>query len=79
MTAHVWQTWEAQFGPGTVKQWASGALAFHANSKLLEAEMRALLERDICYVPNGVDEKFFRRLRQAIAIAAQFVVPMRDL
>lgn len=63
MTAHVWQTWEKQFGPGTVKQWASGALAFHANSRLLEAEMRALLDRPICYVPNGVDEKFFRRLR----------------
>lgn len=63
MTAHVWQTWEKQHGPGTVRKWAEGALAFHANSRLLEAEMRALLERPICYVPNGVDEKFFKRLR----------------
>jgi glycosyltransferase involved in cell wall biosynthesis len=63
MTAHVWQTWEQQHGPGTVRKWASGALAFHANSRLLEAEMQALLERPICYVPNGVDEQFFRRTR----------------
>lgn len=63
MTAHVWQSWEKQHGPGTVQKWASGALAFHANSLLLEAEMRALLARPICYVPNGVDEGFFRRTR----------------
>lgn len=63
MTAHVWRTWEAQHGPGTVRKWATGALAFHANSRMLEAEMRALLERPICYVPNGVDESFFRRIK----------------
>lgn len=63
MTAHVWQTWEKQHGPGTVRSWASGALAFHANSRMLEREMRALLERPIAYVPNGVDETFFRRTR----------------
>jgi glycosyltransferase involved in cell wall biosynthesis len=63
MTAHVWKTWEQQHGPGTVRKWASNALAFHANSKLLEAEMRALLDRPICYVPNGVDENFFQRYR----------------
>lgn len=63
MTAHVWETWEKQYGPGTVRKWASGARAFHANSRLLEAEMRTLLERPICYVPNGVDEKFFHRTR----------------
>lgn len=63
MTAHVWRTWEEQHGAGTVRKWASGALAFHANSCLLEAEMRALLERQIFYVPNGVDEQFFRRVR----------------
>jgi len=63
MTAHVWRTWETQHGPGTVRAWASGALAFHANSRLLEAEMRALLQRPICYVPNGVDEAFFRRTK----------------
>lgn len=64
MTAHVWKTWEAQHGPGTVRKWAAGSLAFHANSRLLENEMRALLERPIHYVPNGVDEGFFRRLRR---------------
>jgi hypothetical protein len=64
MTAHVWRTWEQQHGPGTVRKWAAGALAFHANSKLLEAEMHALLERPICYVPNGVDELFFSRRRR---------------
>jgi glycosyltransferase involved in cell wall biosynthesis len=63
MTAHVWQTWEQQHGTGTVRKWASGALAFHANSRLLEAEMHTLLERPIWYVPNGVDEQFFRRTR----------------
>jgi glycosyltransferase involved in cell wall biosynthesis len=64
MTAHVWPTWERQHGPGTVRRWASSARAFHANSRLLEAEMARLLERPICYVPNGVDEGFFRRTRQ---------------
>ena len=63
MTAHVWRTWEAQHGAGTVKRWASSALAFHANSKLIEAEMRELLGREIHYVPNGVDEAFFVRQR----------------
>jgi glycosyltransferase involved in cell wall biosynthesis len=63
MTAHVWRTWESQHGAGTVRKWAAGALAFHANSRLLEAEMRALLERPIHYVPNGVDANFFRRTR----------------
>lgn len=67
MTAHVWQTWEQQYGPGTVAKWATGALAFHANSRLLEAEMRGLLDRPICYVPNGVDEAFFRRTRARAA------------
>jgi glycosyltransferase involved in cell wall biosynthesis len=64
MTAHVWQTWEKQHGPGTVQKWAANARAFHANSRLLEAEMRALLGRPIWYVPNGVDEAFFRRTRE---------------
>lgn len=64
MTAHVWPTWERQHGPGTVRRWASSARAFHANSRLLEREMAALLERPIAYCPNGVDETFFRRTRQ---------------
>lgn len=63
MTAHVWSTWEQQLGAGTVQKWARDALAFHANSRLLEHEMRGLLQRPICYVPNGVDEKFFQRIR----------------
>lgn len=67
MTAHVWRTWEEQHGAGTVRGWAKDARAFHANSKLLEAEMVALLGRPIAYVPNGVDETFFRRLRPRAA------------
>jgi glycosyltransferase involved in cell wall biosynthesis len=63
ITAHVWKTWEERFGAGTVRGWSKGALAFHANSRLLEAEVRALLGRPIDYCPNGVDETFFRRLR----------------
>jgi glycosyltransferase involved in cell wall biosynthesis len=63
MTAHVWQTWERQHGIGTVREWARGARAFHANSKMLEREMQALLGRPICYVPNGVDEQFFKRTK----------------
>lgn len=61
ITAHVWQTWEQRHGVGTVAAWARPALAFHANSKLLEAEMRQLLHRPIHYTPNGVDAEFFRR------------------
>jgi glycosyltransferase involved in cell wall biosynthesis len=63
MTAHVWRTWEEKYGAGTVRRWAKSALAFHANSRLLENEMSALLERPIVYVPNGVDDAFFRRSR----------------
>lgn len=63
MTAHVWPTWEAQHGPGTVKRWAASARRFHANSVLLVREMAQLLDREIDYCPNGVDETFFRRLR----------------
>lgn len=64
MTAHVWRTWEQKYGAGTVRRWASAARAFHANSLMLVREMEVLLERPICYVPNGVDEAFFRRTRQ---------------
>lgn len=64
MTAHVWPTWEQKHGAGTVRRWSEAARAFHANSRLLEAEMAALLQRPICYCPNGVDETFFRRTRQ---------------
>jgi glycosyltransferase involved in cell wall biosynthesis len=63
MTAHVWQGHERQHGPKKLRGWADGARVFHANSRLLEVEMAAILQRPICYVPNGVDEKFFRRTR----------------
>jgi glycosyltransferase involved in cell wall biosynthesis len=63
ITAHVWPTWERQHGPGTVRRWAEGARAFHANSLLLCDEMKRLLDRKIHYCPNGVDETFFRRTR----------------
>lgn len=64
MTAHVWTTWERQHGAGTVRRWSASARAFHANSRLLEAEMRELLGRPIHYCPNGVDETLFRRTRE---------------
>lgn len=63
MTAHVWKTWEERHGAGTVARWASTARAFHANSVLLRDEMAELLKRPIHYVPNGVDENFFKRTR----------------
>ncbi len=63
MTAHVWRSWEEKHGEGTVRGWALGARAFHANSRLLEGEMLQLLKRPIAYCPNGVDETFFRRVR----------------
>lgn len=61
ITAHVWPTWEQREGKGTVRKWASKAVAFHANSKLLQREIQEHLGRDVWYVPNGVDETFFRR------------------
>jgi glycosyltransferase involved in cell wall biosynthesis len=60
ITAHVVQTWEAK-SPGCVRQWADRSIGFHANSKMLQREMEAFLKRPIFYVPNGVDESFFRR------------------
>lgn len=63
ITAHVWRTWDARHGEGTVRRWASEADAFHANSKLLQAEMESYLGGHVYYVPNGVDESFFKRLR----------------
>lgn len=63
MTAHVWDGHIRQRGEERVRAWCDGALAFHANSKLLETEMRERLARTIHYVPNGVDEAFFRRQR----------------
>lgn len=63
ITAHVWQTWERTEGKGTVRRWAGRARGVHANSKLLQAEMEAYLGKPVYYVPNGVDEQFYRRLR----------------
>lgn len=65
ITAHVWQTWEQRYGSGTVRRWASAARGFHANSKLLQVETEAYLGKSVWYVPNGVDETFFRRTRRA--------------
>jgi len=63
MTAHVMQTWETNVGPGTVAKWSEPALALHANSLLLQKEYSELVQRPVHYVPNGVDETFFRRTR----------------
>lgn len=59
ITAHVWRTW----GEDAMRAWAARAIGFHANSVLLSNEMKELLDRPIWYVPNGVDETFFHRLR----------------
>jgi glycosyltransferase involved in cell wall biosynthesis len=63
ITAHVVGTWEAK-QPGCVQQWASRAVGFHANSMMLKRELEAFLGREVYYVPNGVDETFFRRARR---------------
>jgi len=63
MTAHVWDGWVDKYKMPVVRSWADRALAFHANSRLLEAEMRERLQRPIAYVPNGVNETFFHRSR----------------
>jgi glycosyltransferase involved in cell wall biosynthesis len=62
ITAHVIKTWELK-RPGSVREWADRAVGFHANSKLLQRELEGFLGRSIYYVPNGVDETFFRRAR----------------
>lgn len=74
ITAHVWGTWDRQYGPGTVARWSASARSFHANSLLLVREMQALLGRVIAYCPNGVDESFFRRTRQRSSSSARMVV-----
>lgn len=73
ITAHVWQTWEGKHGPGTVKAWASHAAGFHANSIMLQKEMEAYLGYPVFYVPNGVDETFYKRTRER-APSAKLVV-----
>lgn len=64
ITAHVWRTW----GDAQVRRWARRAVGVHANSRLLEAEMRcpdgaAAFHERVYYVPNGVDPEMFRRTR----------------
>lgn len=59
ITAHV----AHKFGEEAMRAWSKRAIGFHANSKMLQREMEALLHRPIYYVPNGVDEAFFRRAR----------------
>lgn len=66
ITAHVVQTWEEK-RPGQVREWAARAVGFHANSRMLQRELEAHLGRDVYYVPNGVDETFFRRTRKRAA------------
>lgn len=63
ITAHVAQNWESS-RPGIMREWASRAIGFHANSILLKREMEALIGRSVYYVPNGVDEEFFGRNRR---------------
>jgi glycosyltransferase involved in cell wall biosynthesis len=62
ITAHVLQKFEEQ-RPGKVRAAADRSLGFHANSRMLQRETEALIERPVYYVPNGVDETFFRRAR----------------
>lgn len=59
ITAHVAHKW----GPALMREWSKRAIGFHANSILLQREMKELLGRSVYYVPNGVDEVFFRRSR----------------
>lgn len=75
ITAHVWRTWEERHGAGTVKNWCSRAKGVHANSILLQQEMSSHLGRDVWYVPNGVDEQFFRRTqpREASRLVVAYV------
>lgn len=63
ITAHVWRTWEMRHGAGTVRGWAAGAAAVHANSIMLRDEFAAHLGRPVWYLPNGVDEAFYQRYR----------------
>ena len=63
ITAHVWRTWEMRHGAGTVRGWAAGAVAVHANSVMLRDEFSAHLGRPVYYLPNGVDEAFYQRYR----------------
>jgi glycosyltransferase involved in cell wall biosynthesis len=56
LTANVWRTW----GAPQMHQWAAQVDALHANSLLLETEMRPFHPR-VFYTPNGVDPTFFRR------------------
>lgn len=59
ITAHVAQAWPQK----VMREWADRAIGFHANSIMLQREMEQLLRRPVHYVPNGVDETFFRRSR----------------
>jgi len=63
VTAHVWKTW----GEERVRAWAKKAVALHANSRLLEAELEQFANQTVLglvvYTPNGVDAEFFHRTR----------------
>lgn len=60
ITAHVWRTW----GHEKVNRWCSKIAALHANSRMLEKEMKEEnFHENVYYTPNGVDEDFFCRYR----------------
>lgn len=62
ITAHVVVP-KGNYTVETIRDCASRSVGFHANSLLLKREMEAHLRRPVYYVPNGVDETFFRRVR----------------
>jgi hypothetical protein len=50
--------------PRTIKAYMQLAQNLHANSRLLEAELRSIVEHDrIFYLPNGVDEYVFKPIK----------------
>lgn len=63
ITAHVWDGHEKQRGAAALRVWMQKARGFHANSSLLVAETLRRYNVLPHYCPNGVDETFFRRLR----------------
>ncbi len=64
ITAHVWDGHLQKFGDASIRRIIGGARAFHANSLLLVEETRRRFGIESYYVPNGVDETFFRRTRE---------------
>ena len=63
ITAHVWPGHERNHGRDQLVALMGRARAVHANSVLLVEETRRRYGVTTRYCPNGVDERFFRRLR----------------